>query len=412
MRVVATPLRYVYALLRDLVQGALGLRAMNLVYWTLFAVVPLVAASFSVLKAFGYHEDLEPVLFEFLKPLGERGTELTIAIMGFVGNVQGTVLGTVGFAFLLYTAISMIQKVESSLNFVWHVERPRSLGRRVTEYLVVLLVGPALAVVAMGLLASIEASDVVARLSSVASGGRPATSQVHVAPYLLVVALFTFMYQYIPNTRVRFPAAFVGALFGGIVWATVGAIFTRIVVYSTQTLAVYAGFAVVLLFLVWLHLSWLIFLLGSQLSFYVQHPEYLRTGHSDIPVSGAMREKLGLALMYLVAQRFMDGGPRWTIGGLADRLDVPAIVLGEIVDALEAHGLLLGAEDDSVSPARDLANIRVAAILDAIRHEVTDPRRPKPRAVAATDEIARAADEAMRASSGERTLRDLVSQPR
>jgi membrane protein len=306
----------------------------------------------------------------------------------------------------------MIQKVEGSLNFVWHVERPRSIARRVTEYLVILLVGPAVAVVAMGLLASIEASDVVARLSDVAYRGAPEDSRVHVAPYLLVVALFTFMYQYIPNTRVRFTAALIGALFGGIVWATVGAIFTRIAVYSAQTMAIYAGFAVVMLFLVWLHLSWLIFLLGGQLSFYVQHPEYLRTGHSDIPVSAAMREQLGLSLMFLVGQRFMDGGPRWTVGGLAERLEVPSVVLGEIVDALEAHGLLIDAEDDSVIPARDLGSITIAAIFDAIRHEVSDPRRPKPRQVGVAAAMALAADSAVRASAGETTLRELIGTAR
>ena len=110
---------------------------MSLVYSTLFAIVPVVAVAFSVLKAFGYHRELEPVLFEFLRPLGEQGYALTASIMGFVENVQGTLLGTIGFVFLLYTVISTIQKIEEALNFTWHVERPRSLGRRVSEYLVV-----------------------------------------------------------------------------------------------------------------------------------------------------------------------------------------------------------------------------------------------------------------------------------
>ena len=92
--------------------------------------------------------------------------------MGFVENVQGTLLGTVGFVFLLYTAIATVQKVEEALNFTWHVERPRSFARRATEYLVVLLVVPALAVVAMALLASFEASAVVAKLSGAGRGAR------------------------------------------------------------------------------------------------------------------------------------------------------------------------------------------------------------------------------------------------
>jgi len=409
LRWVVLPLRYLYALLRDLGRGELGLRTMSLVYSTLFAIVPVIAVAFSVLKAFGYHRELEPMLFEFLRPLGVQGYELTQSIMGFVENVQGTILGTVGFAFLLYTVVTMIQKTEDSLNFVWHVERPRSLARRVSEYLVVMLVGPAIAVLAMVLLARVEASVVLASLSGLANGGSGTAGDLHLAPYLLVVALFTFVYVYMPNTRVRIGPAFVGALFGGVLWAAVGALFARIVVYSAKTAAVYAGFAVVLLFLVWLYLSWLILLLGAQLSFYVQHPEHLRSGHVHVPLTSALRERVALAVMYLVGERFVTGGPRWTINDLAERLDVPGTVLDEIVSTLQAHGLVLDVEDDTVAPARDLGSISLDAILDAVRHETPDPRRPMPRPVPGADQVARIADEALSASVGGRNLRDLIN---
>jgi len=408
MHWVMLPLRYLYALLRDLGRGELGLRAMSLVYSTLFAIVPVIAVAFSVLKAFGYHRELEPVLFEFLRPLGDQGYELTRNIMGFVENVQGTILGTVGFAFLLYTVVSMIQKIEESLNFVWHVERPRSLARRVSEYLVVMLIGPAIAVFAMVLLARVEASDVLARLSGLATGDTVTLGTPHFAPYVMVVALFAFVYVYMPNTRVRIGPALVGALFAGLLWAAVGALFTRIGVYSAKTAAVYAGLAVVLLFLVWVYISWLILLLGAQLSFYVQHPEHLRSGHAEVPLTGALRERVALAVMCLVGERFLAGGARWTIAGLAERLDVPGTVLDHIVSSLQAHGLVLDVEDDTVAPARDLGAITLDAILDAVRHETPDPRRPTPRAVPAADQWARLADEAMRASLRGRTLRDLL----
>ena len=411
LRWLAFPLRYLYALLRDLARGDIGLRAMSLVYSTLFAIVPVVAVAFSVLKAFGYHRELEPVLFEFLRPLGDQGYELTQSIMGFVENVQGTILGTVGFAFLLYTVVSMIQKMEESLNFVWHVERPRSLARRVSEYLVVMLIGPAIAVFAMVLLARVEASDVLARVSGLATGDTGFLGKAHPTPYVMVVALFAFVYVYMPNVRVRLGPAAIGALFAGVLWAAVGALFARIVVYSAQTAAVYAGFAVVLLFLVWLYISWLILLLGAQLSFYVQHPEHLRTGHAQVPLTSALRERIALAVMYLVGERFLAGGARWTIAGLAERLDVPGTLLDEIVSSLQAHGLVLDVEDDTVAPARDLGAITLDTVLDAVRHETPDPRRPTPRPVPDADQVARAADEAMRASLRGRTLRDLLQPP-
>jgi membrane protein len=405
LRWMAAPLRYAYALLRDFARGDLGMRAMSLVYSTLFAIVPVIAVAFSVLKAFGYHRQLEPVLFEFLRPLGPQGYQLTTRIMQFVENVQGSLLGTIGFVFLLYTIVSMIQKIEEALNFTWHVDRPRSLARRVSEHMVVMIVGPVVAVAAMAVLASVEGSDAVARLSGLAAHG---TNRGHYAPYVLIIGLFWFLYSYMPNTRVRLGPAFVGALFGGALWAAMGAVFTRIVVFSAQTAAIYAGFAVVLLFLLWLYLSWLIVLLGAQLSFYVQHPEHLRTGHGEIPMTGVLRERIAMSAMYLVGERFLDSGPRWGLSELADHLDVPATVLGELVSALEAHGLVLTTEDDTIAPARDLGVITLAAILDAIRHDVPNPRSPQPRAVPVADAAAASADEAMRAATRGRTLRDLI----
>jgi membrane protein len=403
------PLRYVYALIRDFVRGDLGLRAMGLVYSSLFAIVPVAAVSFAVLKTFGYHRELEPVLFEFLRPLGaDRGYELTASIMQFVENAQTGVLGTVGFAILIYTVIMMIQKVEDALNFTWHVERPRALAKRISEYLVLLIVGPVVTVAALVLLTRIEASDVIARVQGLT--GSDTTGRSHFTPYLLIIGLFWFVYGYMPNTRVKWQAALIGALFAGTVWVTLGAIFARVAVYATQTAILYAGFAIVLLFLVWLHLNWLVMLLGGQLSFYVQHPEHLRTGHGTIPTTAILRERIALGAMYLLGERFVDGAARWHVSDLADRMDVPASVLDGVLCNLEDRGLVLTAEDDSVSPARDIAAITLADILDAVRHETPNPRRPEPHGVPVADAAALAADAAMRERMSQTTLRDLVTQ--
>ena len=131
--------RFAYALLRDLSSGDLTLRAMSLVYTTMLAVVPLLAFSFSILKGFGYHQRLEPVLLSFLAPLGPRSSEITANVIGFVDNVSGSTLAGVSLLLLLFTALSMAQKVEDSFNFVWRVDRPRSIGRRFSEYLLSLI---------------------------------------------------------------------------------------------------------------------------------------------------------------------------------------------------------------------------------------------------------------------------------
>ncbi|MEQ8204984.1 MAG: YihY/virulence factor BrkB family protein, partial [Woeseia sp.] len=159
-RFAATLLRFLYGLARDIVYGQLTLRSMSLVYTTLLSVVPLIAFSFSVLKGFGIHEQLEPLLYDFLMPLGEQGERIGSEVMALVDNVKGGLLGGISLAFFIYTAISMVQKVEESFNYVWYVSKPRSFARRFTEYTIVLLIGPVAVVVAIGILASIQSNDV------------------------------------------------------------------------------------------------------------------------------------------------------------------------------------------------------------------------------------------------------------
>ena len=110
--------RTVLVLGRDLAFGQLTLRAMGLVYTTLLSIVPLLALSFSVLKAFGVTNQIQPMLLRFLAPLGEKGEEVAQRIVLFIENMNVGVLGVLGLALLIYTAISLMQKIEESLNHI------------------------------------------------------------------------------------------------------------------------------------------------------------------------------------------------------------------------------------------------------------------------------------------------------
>ena len=119
-------LRYPYALLRDLLGGQLNIHAMGLVFATLLALVPLVAFSFAILKGFGAQRELEPLIYEFFAPMGNAAGALTQKVMDFADRVRGGILGSVGLALLIWTLIGTLKRIEDSLNFVWHVEHPRS----------------------------------------------------------------------------------------------------------------------------------------------------------------------------------------------------------------------------------------------------------------------------------------------
>ena len=407
-RFLAIVLRYLYALLRDIFQGQLMLRSMSLVYTTLLSVVPLTAFSFSVLKGFGKHKDLEPWLFKALEPLGPQGAIYTQQLIDLVDNVRGGVLGGISLAFFIYTAISMVQKVEESFNYVWYVSRRRNFTRRLTEYMLVLLIGPVVIVIALGMIATLNSTTLVQFFRGLEWLQPVLNITGKLTPYLLVTAVFTFVYMYMPNTRVRFKSALVGGFAGGTIWATISVIFATFVVAATRTQLIYSGFAVAITTLLWLYLNWLVLLIGAQLAFYHQNPAFLRIGRREPRLSNAMRERLALNIMLLVGRAFRQGETTVTVHSLARSLRIPSITLTPIIGGLENEGLLTSTEEESLIPAREMSRMKLNDILAVVRDrgETGSYRDPKwaNEITVLGDEL----DSAVSDAVGERTLADLL----
>ena len=407
-RVVATILRYLYGLIRDMSSGQLTLRAMSLVYTTLLSIVPLIAFSFSVLQGFGVHNRLEPLLFELLSPLGDRGAEITDRVIELVDGVRGGVLGGISLAFFIYTAISMVQKVEESFNYVWYVTKPRSIARRLTHYTIVLLIGPVVIVVALGMIASLKSTTVVQFFLTNQTLGPLFVATSKLTPYLLVFGVFTFLYIYMPNARVRFRSALVGGIAGGFIWATLSTLFTTFVVYSTRTQLVYSGFAVAIITLIWLYLNWLVLLIGAQLAYYFQNPAFLRIGRREPRLSNSMRERLALNVMLLVGSAFRDPGRSVSIDEISERLHVPSITVAPVIEALDDGGLLAMTEKEDLLPGREMATIRLEDILSIVRvHGETGSYRD-PTWSSSIDALGKELDDAILDTVGSRTLADLL----
>jgi membrane protein len=407
-RVFAIVLRYLYGLIRDMFSGELTLRAMSLVYTTLLSIVPLIAFSFSVLQGFGVHNRLEPLLFELLSPLGDQGAEITKKIIELVDGVRGGVLGGISLAFFIYTAISMVQKLEESFNYVWYVAKPRNLAKRLTHYTIVLLIGPVVIVIALGMIASLRSTTVVQFFLTSEALGPVFVATSKLTPYLLVFAVFTFLYMYMPNTRVRFRSALVGGIAGGFIWATLSTIFTTFVVYSSRTQLIYSGFAVAIITLIWLYLNWIVLLIGAQLAYYFQNPAFLRIGRREPRLSNSMRERLALNVMLLVARTFRDPDRTITANQISEALHIPSITLEPVIEALDAGGLLVSTEKEDLLPGRDISTIQLDDILSVVRvHGETGSYR-NPEWSKEIDALGEDLDDAVLKTVGTRTIVDLL----
>jgi membrane protein len=406
--------RHVYALVRDLLSGQLTLRAMSLVYITLLSTVPFLAFSFSLIRVFGVHNSLKPQLYRLLEPLGPRGAEITDAVMGAVDRVQGGVLGTVSLAFLIYTAIAMVQRVESSFNYVWHVTRPRSLTRRLAEYVSLLLIGPVVMTTALGLIASISSDTMVQRILAIAPFGPALLLAGKVLPYVMVIAVFTFLYRFLPNAPVTFRAAATGGVIAGASWSFLGAIFASILALSGARSAIYSGFAVAIGVLIWLYVSWLILLLGAQIAFYVQNPVALRLGRQDPQISNGLRERMALNIMYLVGLAFRRGDAGCTTSSISRTINIPGLTLGPVIADLEGAGLISATQEEALVPGRDLARITLADVLAAVRGGCATGQLVQPTWSAPVDHVVENVEAAIAGVAAGTTLSDFLdrAQPR
>jgi membrane protein len=409
-RVGVSVLRLVSAVAWEFRRRLLDARAAGLVYTTLLSLVPFLAVTVSVLKAFGVHQQIEPLLSQALEPLGPSGREITSRVVGFVNNLKVGVLGIVGVAGLFYTTYSLIDKIEQTFNAIWNVRRGRSWTRKFTDYLSVVLVGPVLIVTAFGLLASVQNHALVQRILDLQPLGFVLVWIAEYLPFLILWGVFTFLYKFIPHTDVRAWSACVGGAAASLLWGLAGEGFAAFVVGSSKYSAIYSGFAIMILFLLWLYVGWLIILIGAQVAYFHQHPHAYELHCLWRQGTHAFRERTALRLLTSMATRTIGGKPPATLDELAADAGVPLSIMEDLVDELRSSGLVGRLEDSKALVLMTSPElIGIQTILDILREKSIGLSKGSNSGDAIDDVIRCRDDAAARALSG-RTLHNLAVQ--
>ncbi len=411
-RPLIVPIRMGIAVGQDMLGGQLTLRAMSLVYTTLLSLVPLLAISFSVLKGFGAHNQIEPFLRKALAPLGQKGIEISQRIIEFIDRIEVGVLGFVGILLLFYTVVSLLQKVERSLNYIWHVPTERSIAHKVRDYLLAVMLGPILVIGATGIFASLMSSSVMQTIISIGPLGQLVELAGQMTSLALVVGAFTFIYTFLPNTSVRMGPALVGGLIAGILWAVTGWGFASFIVNSAKYTVIYSAFATLVLFMIWLYLVWLIVLLGSAVSFYAQNPHYIGIRRETARYGLATTEKVALIAAYHIVRSWYKGEDPWSADRLARETGAPMPVLARVLASLEGAGLIERAGEDQnfFLPARPPEDTPIKDVIDAVRLDegTGHPANAMADAPAAVEDLRARIERSARVELAEFTLKEFA----
>jgi len=346
-RALLLSLQIIYAVIRDLSSGQLSLRAMSLVYYTVIAIVPLLALTFSVLKGLGVHNALEPALLGVLEPfLGEYSTDITENVVGFVDNIRVDVLSIVSIGVLLYTVLTMMKQMESAFNYIWSVTQPRTLANRISEYLFAVIGTPLLILISVGIASYVSTNIFVRHLESLTFGATILQFFGFVMPLFFMSLAFAFAYSFIPNTRVHFTSALIGGFVTTIAWNGLAWIFTNFITVYSANAVIYAAFFAIILLMLLIYLSWFVLLLGSSVAFYHQYPAKARTGRKRLRLSIAEQEEIILTVASLIIQRFQRGGTPWSLEELIRHTRLNGQVLESAITTLMDIGFIRCTAED------------------------------------------------------------------
>ncbi|NQV69073.1 MAG: YihY/virulence factor BrkB family protein [Pseudohongiella sp.] len=362
------------AVVRDLIEGQLSLRAMSLVFTTVIGFFPLLALTFAVLKGLGAHNALEPTLLALLQPLGERSNEFTSEILSYVDAIQVELIGITSVGLLLYIVMDMMRKIESSFNYIWAVKQGRSWSSRVSEYLFAVIVSPLLLFLSISISSSVNTSLFERFLEGLAYGSLVIEFIAFVTPMLFMSLAFAFAYGFLPNTKVQFSSAFIGGLVTTIIWKLMGSVFQGFFISSARE-SIYLAFATAVAVMFFAYIGWLVALVGSSIAFYHQNPAKARSGREMRKLSIIQQEELGMTIASIIINRFNQGLEPVNEDELLTTLSANPVVIEYALHTLEEIGLISKTDDEPARflPTKSVNDCTLAEIWKALRRYDADP---------------------------------------
>jgi membrane protein len=352
-------------------------RASALTFYTLLSIVPVVAMVFGIAKGFGLDAQVQNLINSQLKGQEEIATQLGAFADSLLKSAKGGVIAGVGVALLFWSVMKLLTNIEHSFNDIWGVTKPRSLGRRFSDYLSLMLVCPILLVVAGSttVVVSSGAKILLAKILFLNSLGPLLLMPLKLLPYCTLWIAFTFVLTFIPNTRVKLKAGLVAGIVSGTIFQIAQWAYINLQIGVAKYSAVYGSFAALPLFLIWLQASWLILLFGAEIAFAVQNVHVYEFEPDCISISHSRKMLLSLLIAHLIVKRFCQEKPPLDAPEISRMLEIPIRLVRQILHEMVESGVLSEIrkpeEEKEVlyQPARDVDTLTVRRIVDALENQ-------------------------------------------
>lgn len=364
-------LQFVTVVMREFFVDNCLLHASALAFTTILSFIPFLAVMFALLKGFGAEVDLEILV---LNHLALGSDEAVDAVFTYISNTSMATLGIYGVIFLLLTVLTLLNSIEKSFNHIWRVKETRSIPRLFADYFSITIFGPIFILAAISMTTTLESQALVKYLIGMDVIGIIILTLFKIIPYLAMWAVFTGLYLFMPNTRISPRAALLGGAFGGICWQLLQWGYITFQVGVTRNNAIYGTMAALPFFMLWIYLSWVIVLLGLEVTFAIQNFRTIRLELRGDNLSTDGREAAALAILLSAAAAFVKGEKPLTIDDFTLSLNLSPRFTQQSLSFLVHCGFLneVAQGKDTLNayqPAFDIGSLSLHEVLQRMRRE-------------------------------------------
>jgi membrane protein len=366
-------LRICLLAIRRFVDDKCDLRASALTFYSLLSIVPVVAMAFAVAKGFGFEKTLGEQLLTKLEGQEEVAERIIGFAQSLLENTRGGAIAGVGVVVLFWTVIKLLGNIETAFNDIWGVKTARPMGRKLADYLSVMMICPVLMIIAssLTLLVTTRITVMVEQLSFLGYLADVIILLLKILPYGVIWLVFTFIYVFMPNTKVDIKSALWGGILAGTIYQLVQLAYITFQIGVTKYGAIYGSFAALPLFLVWLQLSWLIVLFGAEVSFARQNVATYEFEEDCLKASHLFKRITALMITYLCVKKFVHMEKPLTATDIVHELEVPIRLVRSVLFELTEARVLSEVysenhEDVAYQPACDIDRMTVAAVIERL----------------------------------------------
>jgi membrane protein len=366
-------LRIIVLAVRGFAEDKCKFRASALTFFTLLSVVPIIALMFGIAKGFGLEGRVEKIILNKMAGHDEIAGRIINFSNSLLENAKGGIIAGIGVVFLLWAVIKLLGNVENSFNDIWGIKKPRHIGRKFSDYLSVILVCPILLVIASSatIIISTKIKSIFSTIPVINSMDWLIIPVLKLLPFCSVWLIFTFIFIFMPNTKVNFKSALLAGIVAGTIFQIVQWAYINFQVGAAKYGAIYGSFAALPLFLIWLQLSWYIVLFGAELSFAHQNVDTYEFEPDCLSVSNLYKRQIALLISSMLAKNFATGQrPLYAIE-ISQKLEIPIRLVRQVMFELVEAGVVseVRAEldrDAAYQPARDIETMTIKFVIDSL----------------------------------------------